>query len=66
MARRTDIEAGRTRTHLVTVEPLKGRRGVERVWCTCGAEGQFPVDGRLEDWALSHPAQHEWMATKAS
>ena len=66
MAPCIDTEAGRTRTHLVTVEPFKGRRDVVRVWCTCGAEGQFPVDGFLEDWALTHPAEQEWMVSKAS
>ncbi|HUO48760.1 MAG TPA: hypothetical protein VMU09_08005 [Acidimicrobiales bacterium] len=66
MGRSIDTGAGRVRTHLVTLEPLKGRHDVERVWCTCGAEGEFPIDALVEDWALSHPAELEWMATKAS
>jgi hypothetical protein len=66
MARSIDTEVGKVRTHLVTLEPVTGRNDVERVWCTCGAQGEFPVDAMFEDWALMHPSEPEWMATKAS
>jgi hypothetical protein len=66
MARGIDTEVGDIRTHLVTVEAITGRHDVERLWCSCGAEGEFPVDALFEDWALAHPAEREWMVTKAS
>jgi hypothetical protein len=70
MARFGDCDETDVRTHLVTVEPIKGRRPWEHVWCTCGAQGEFLVDGFAEDWALTHPAEalvaRHWMATKAS
>jgi len=66
MVRSSETEIGRIRTHLVTVEPLAGRHDVERVWCTCGAEGEFPIEACFEDWALTHPAEPGWMASKAS
>ncbi len=62
--------ASEGRMHLVTVEPLPGHRAWEHAWCTCGAHGEFRVDGPTEDWALSHPSQHaalgHWRAIKAS
>jgi hypothetical protein len=70
MARFFDSRATQARTHLVTVEPIKGRRQWEHAWCTCGAERDFTVDGFAEDWALTHPAELEaradWVASKAS
>jgi hypothetical protein len=70
MARLGNSQATEVRTHLVTVEPIKGRREREHAWCTCGAQGEFSVDGFAEDWALTHPAEslaaRDWTATKAS
>jgi hypothetical protein len=69
MARFGQSGAAEVRLHLVTVDPLMGRRGWEHVWCTCGAEREFPVDGLAEDWALTHrvePAFGHWRAARAS
>ena len=61
---------GECRTHLVTVDPVKGRRAWERAWCSCGAEGEFPVDGHAEEWALTHPSRPTalggWRVAEAS
>jgi hypothetical protein len=58
------------RMHLVTVDPVPGRRAWEHAWCTCGAEGRFRVDGDAEDWALTHTgaplAVVGWRAAQAS
>ncbi|HXX90107.1 MAG TPA: hypothetical protein VEI83_07790 [Acidimicrobiales bacterium] len=67
MARLGENAAADDRTHLVSIEPVKGRRAWEHASCTCGAERDFSVDGFVEDWALVHtqPAS-DWIAAKAS
>jgi len=42
------------RMHLVTFDPVRGRRGWEHAWCTCGARGDFRVGADAEDWAVNH------------